>query len=84
MKKANNTRMIKKANLFLVYDAIKTHEPLSVEDIVRHTMLSRPTVLSGIAELVDDTAIKKSGFGQSFGGRQPALYSLNSKPLRGN
>lgn len=77
MKTANTSRIVKKANKHLIFNTIKEFEPISIGDIVRRTRLSRPTVFSIIDELTDTKIISKTGFGESMGGRQPALYSLD-------
>ncbi len=77
--KANSTHLIKKANRCLVLNTIMEYEPMTIEDIVYKTRLSRPTVLNLIKDLTIDKIIIKSGFEETMGGRHPALYSFNTK-----
>ncbi len=76
--KANSTKIIKNANKYLVLDTIKMFECITIEGIINHTGLSRPTVLNIIKELAEQGFVIKSGFAQSEVGRQPILYSINA------
>lgn len=73
----NSTKIIKQANEHLVLAALHKNEPISVEDIMSITRLSRPTVLNIIKGLDAKELIVKAGLGESIGGRQPYLYTLN-------
>jgi N-acetylglucosamine repressor len=75
--KANNLSIIKKANLFLVLNTVMEYEPVTVEDIVFKTRLSRPTILNLLKQLINEGIILTSGFADSMGGRQAALYSVD-------
>lgn len=74
---ANNGKIIKQANEYLVLDALRNNRELSVEDIVTVTRLSRQTVLHIIKDLDEKKMIVKCGLGESMGGRQPVLYALD-------
>ena len=50
---------------------------LSVEEIVTLSRLSRPTVLNILKELDTRGLIYRAGLGESMGGRQPIMYTLN-------
>jgi predicted NBD/HSP70 family sugar kinase len=76
--KANHSTIIKTANRFLILNTIKDYEPVTVEDIVRKTHLSRPTVLTLLKELTEGRLISKCGFAESMGGRQPALFAIDT------
>jgi predicted NBD/HSP70 family sugar kinase len=78
MKTANTSRIIKKANQHLLFHTIKEYEPITIEEIIRKTRLSRPTVLTLLDELLNRKIVQKAGFGESMGGRQPVLYSLDA------
>jgi len=78
MKTANTSRIIKKANQHLLFHTIKEYEPITIEEIIRKTRLSRPTVLTLLDELLSRKIVQKAGFGESMGGRQPVLYSLDA------
>jgi len=79
MRNANNSKVIKQANKFLVYSTIKSGDSMSVEDIALATKLSRPTILNILNEFFKEEIVEKVGYGESSGGRQPTLYSLNLK-----
>lgn len=76
--KANNSKIVKKANKFLVLEIIKEYECITVEGIISHTGLSRPTVLTILKELTEENLVTKSGYAPSDIGRQPVLYSINA------
>ncbi len=73
-----NTKIIRKANSFLVLDAIRRNGSITIEGIIDQTGLSRPTVLSILKKLQNDEVVMANGFAATEVGRQPALYSLNS------
>lgn len=75
---ANNTKIVKKANSYLVIDEIRKSGGSTVEMIVNKTGLSRPTVLNIIKDLFDKQLLIKSGLVQTDVGRQPVLYSINA------
>ena len=74
---ANNSRLIKKANIYLLLNTIRKYGPLTVEDMVYKTRLSRPTVLKIIEYLIEENILEKYGYAESSGGRQPVLYAFN-------
>ena len=76
MKEGNTYRLIKEANTHLVLNAIREYEPLTVEECISKTHLSRPTVLNALEKLQSSNLIEKSGYGESAWGRQPVLYAL--------
>lgn len=73
----NSIRVLKEANKYLVLQCIMTLAPLSTEDIIKNTGLSRPTVLNIIKELEEADIVMKDGFSESNGGRSAALLTLN-------
>ena len=77
-KMANNTKIVKKANSFLVLDVIRKHKCITIEGIIDNTDLSRPTVLSILKKLLEEEIVLTSGLAPSDGGRQPVLYALNA------
>ena len=72
---ANTTKIVKKANSFLVLDAIRNQRYITIEGIIDKTGLSRPTVLSILKKLLADEIVVTSGLAPSDGGRQPVLYA---------
>lgn len=79
VNRANNIKIVKKANTYLVLSTIRKFEYITVENIISNTGLSRPTVLNIIKELTDKQIVKKAGFAESEVGRSPVLYSLNTE-----
>lgn len=79
VKKANTTRIVKKANSYLVVETIKNYEYVTMESIISNTGLSRPTVLKILKELTEKQLVKKAGFAESDVGRAPVLYALNTE-----
>lgn len=77
-KRANSSKIVKKANSFLVLSTIRKFECITTENIAGYTGLSRPTVLKIIKELTDNHIVQKAGFAESEVGRSPTLYSLNT------
>ena len=75
---ANTSKIVKKANKHLVLDTIKVFECVTVEGIINHTGMSRPTVLNILKELTEQELVIKSGFAHADVGRQPMLYSINA------
>lgn len=74
---SNSTRLIKTANSHLILNVIRKADAVTVEDIVRTTHLSRPTVLNIIDDLLKRDIIERAGFAESGVGRQPFLYALS-------
>lgn len=74
----NNSKIVKKANSYLVLNAIRKQTGITVEGIVDATGLSRPTVLSILKKLLDDDLVTASGTAQTDSGRHPVLYTLNA------
>lgn len=74
----NNSKIVKKANSYLVLNAIRKQTGITVEGIVDATGLSRPTVLSILKKLLDDDLVTASGTAQTDSGRHPMLYALNA------
>lgn len=77
--KGNSVKLLKEANKYLIFQCIMKLAPISVEEIVKHTKLSRPTVLNIIRELSEENVIVKEGFSESSGGRSAALLGLNGE-----
>ena len=75
----NSTKTIKTANAFLVLDALRKNEGMTVDALVRTTRLSRPTVLGILEEQMARHVIAVGGKVASEFGRQPVLYTLDRK-----
>ncbi len=76
--RGNNNRIVKRANRYLILDTLRFYDEITLEDIVRKTKLSYPTVRNLVMEMIKEDIVKKVGFAESSGGRQPALLQLNS------
>ncbi|MFC4306804.1 ROK family transcriptional regulator [Cohnella boryungensis] len=74
----NNTKILKLANRYLVLQCISNYEPITIEDIVKKTNLSRPTVINSVKELTEKEIVTKDGYAESTGGRTAALLSTNA------
>lgn len=57
--KKNTTKVIKEANKYLVFQCILSYEPVTVEEIITRTSLSRPTVLEVIRNFQQEGLIVK-------------------------
>ena len=79
--KTNNLSIIKKANQCLVLNTVMDYEPITVDDIAHKTRLSRPTILTLLKQLTQDEVIHISGRAESLGGRQAALYAINTTSM---
>lgn len=77
--KGNSVKILKEANKYLIFQCIMKLAPISIEEIVKHTKLSRPTVLNIIRELTEEDVVVKDGFSESSGGRSAALLGLNGE-----
>jgi predicted NBD/HSP70 family sugar kinase len=75
--RGNNLSVVREANMYLVIDTIMKYGPVSIEDIVFKTRLSRPTILTLLKEITSENIVYRSGYDESMGGRQAALYSIN-------
>jgi len=71
-------KILKKANTHLVLNCIISEESITIEDVVKKTKLSRPTVVNIIKDLTERDIVVKSGFAEYTGGRLPTLLSLNA------
>ena len=74
----NSIQVVKEANAYLVLQCIMRKAPLSVEEIVQTTKLSRPTVINILKGLMDDGIVVKDGFAEAAVGRSAALLNLSS------
>ena len=75
--KKGTTILVRKMNKYLVLKSIFENGGLSQEEIHLRTHLSRPTIMEIVRELLEEDMIQKSGFGESSGGREPALFDIN-------
>lgn len=73
----NNIKLLKEANKYLILQCIIKCAPISTEDIVKRTSLSRPTVLNVIKDLQEENLVVRVGFSESSGGRAAGLWGLD-------
>lgn len=78
---ANSGVIVKKANRALVVDTVRRSGPLTIEQTVAATGLSRPTVVSILRALEQQHIVGKSGMAAAEVGRQPALYAIDEASL---
>ena len=76
-KRANTTKIVAKANGYLVLNTIRESEMVTVEGLIQSTGLSRPTVLKILKEFMEKGLVNKAGYAENEVGRLPTLYSLN-------
>ncbi|MCE5344225.1 MAG: ROK family transcriptional regulator, partial [Eubacteriales bacterium] len=76
-QQGNNIKLLKEANKYLILQCITKCAPVSTEEIVKRTNLSRPTVLDGIRALTDENMIIRVGYSESSGGRAAGLWGLD-------
>ena len=63
--------------LKLIYQYIYKHGLILRADIIEHTNLNSGKVARSLKELLDYDYIQEVGYGDSEGGRPPALYQIN-------
>lgn len=66
----------KNHNKRLILKTIYDHSQTSRADVARMTGLTRPTVSSNVAELLEEGLVQEVGQGQSEGGKPPILLSV--------
>lgn len=77
--KKNTTKVLKEANKYLVMQCVLAYEPITVEELIAKTSLSRPTVLEVIKNFLEEGYIVKNGYSQSTGGRPAELICINKE-----
>lgn len=73
-----NPGLMKKINLSMVLDLIRTQGPLSRADIARTLKLSPPTVSSLVKSLIEDKLVVEIGRAPSTTGKRPTLLRYNA------
>ena len=76
MEKATR-HQTKDHNTRLVLKTIFDDGPISRAEIARRTHLTRPTVSTLAAELIDGALVVETGLGPSAGGKRPTFLSIN-------
>jgi N-acetylglucosamine repressor len=67
---------IKTHNQRLILKTIYDHREISRAEIARGTHLTRPTVSSIVADLIDEGLVAEIGYGPSEGGKPPILLQM--------
>ena len=75
----NDIRILKEANRYLVLQCIMKLAPVSTDDIIQSTGLSRPTVLNILHDLMEEDVVVKDGFSAGTIGRSASLLNLNAQ-----
>jgi len=63
-------------NKSLILKTIYDHRQISRAEVARLTHLTRPTVSSTVAELIEEGLVAEIGYGPSEGGKPPILLSI--------
>lgn len=69
--------LMRELNRALVLQLIRREGRISRADIAKQTQLSRSTVSSIIADLIEDRLVTETGIGTSKGGRRPIILEFN-------
>jgi glucokinase-like ROK family protein len=69
-------RQSKNHNKGLILRTVYQAGWISRADVARATTLTRPTVSTAVAELIDEGLVTESGLGQSVGGKPPILLRV--------
>lgn len=77
MAEPGNTDRNKQLNRSLVLNIIHKNGPITKAEISKELELTFATIGNITSELIETGAIKVTGYGQSNGGRKPALYEIN-------
>jgi predicted NBD/HSP70 family sugar kinase len=72
------TKGIGETNKNLVLNEVRRRRRASVDELVRDTGKSQPTVLKWLNALEREGYLKRSGYGESTGGRPPILYEFDA------
>jgi len=72
-----NSKYVKKLNRMTVINIIKTHEPISRQQLAEITGLTPPAITGIIRELLDMGIVKEVGLDKSTGGRRPIKLCIN-------
>lgn len=69
-------------NSRLILNTIYHNGGISRADIARKTRLTRPTVSSIVAELIEDRLVVETGLGPSAGGKPPTLLNISENAFQ--
>lgn len=73
------TQRIGEANKYLVLNEVRRQGQASIDELVRDTRKSQPTVLKWITALEQEGLLRRGGLGESTGGRPPTLYEFDPR-----
>ncbi len=74
----NTTTSLRKKNLLEILKVIRTNQLITRPDIAKKTKLTKVTVSTLIAELVDRNIVIEEGHADSKGGRKAVVYRFNN------
>lgn len=76
---AGTPKVMRNLNEFLILDRIIGGGPQSRADLSRYTGLSKPTVSSAIAHLIERGLVRETGRAENTQGRKATLVEFNPK-----
>jgi len=74
----SSTKRIAQANRNRVLNTVRRLGRASADDVVRLTGRSQPTIMKWLGVLEDEGYLRREGYGQSTGGRPPALFAFDA------
>lgn len=75
----SSTKRIAQANRDRVLNTVRRLGRASVDDLVRLTGRSQPTIMKWVGVLEEEGYLRREGYGQSTGGRRPALFVFDAR-----
>lgn len=73
MKITGDLNLVKKINKSIVLEFLQKHSPISRASVAKETGLTKATVSTLVAELIDENLLYEIGTGESSGGRKPVM-----------
>lgn len=73
MKLTGDLNLVKKINKSIVLELLQKHSPISRASVAKTTGLTKATVSTLVAELMDEHLLYELGTGKSSGGRKPVM-----------
>lgn len=73
MKITGDLNLVKKINKSIVLELLQKHSPVSRASVAKMTGLTKATVSTLVAELIDEHLLFEIGTGESSGGRKPVM-----------
>ncbi|MDF2927562.1 MAG: hypothetical protein K0R57_6476 [Paenibacillaceae bacterium] len=73
MKKTGDLNLVKKINKSIVLELLQKQSPISRASMAKLTGLTKATVSTLVAELMEENLLDEIGMGESSGGRKPVM-----------